>query len=408
MRGPPGVEDPAAVRCIDGHLFSEIYCRSARWEVAQLIPVDPDGEALHTRAKLDDELDVEEVSLDAWRKRLSSPERPRIPGLSILPEVLDLSHRQAAEPNPFRKPTERELDREGHLLVERHVRIPSVPHPGDLDPPSVGYGDVTPGLGGVPVEAHLRRERVPLRGKMLPVERTQKVPARGAPEDPRALPWIPIYRQLEEVWAFGRTANRHGIQTFPGAEVGGAEERIVVSVQVERHDPCVGGLMPEDSGVSVGALDVGQDGVPGVLCPAAAPVPAIGDALHARFAGVRSGIDARVAGYQGRLLARPEAGGVVPVHNRRSGPDAAQAIVRLERVVDLLPVHEVLADRVSPAHRAPGDAGSMPLKEQVVFPLVEHQAIGIVDPVLSRREVELGPKQLGVSRVPAHSFLPFQ
>ena len=64
----------------------------------------------------------------------------------------------------------------------------------------------------------------------------------------------------------------------------------------------------------------------------------------------------------------------------------------------MLPVHEVAADRVAPGHVSPRVAERVVLVEEVVLALVVDQAVGIVHPVLRRREVELRPERLLIGR----------
>ena len=74
--------------------------------------------------------------------------------------------------------------------------------------------------------------------------------------------------------------------------------------------------------------------------------------------------------------------------------------VRVERLRDrerlLLPVHEVGAGGVAPAHVAPAGAVRVVLEEQVPRAVVVDQAVGVVHPVPLGREVQVWPVLLVV------------
>ena len=72
-----------------------------------------------------------------------------------------------------------------------------------------------------------------------------------------------------------------------------------------------------------------------------------------------------------------------------------------EHVAKLLPVHQVAADGVAPVHVAPFPAVRIVLVEQVILAVVEDEAVGVVVPAASRREVELRAEPLAVEIVGA-------
>jgi hypothetical protein len=55
----------------------------------------------------------------------------------------------------------------------------------------------------------------------------------------------------------------------------------------------------------------------------------------------------------------------------------------------VLPVHQVRAHRVPPAHVTPGITLGVVLVKQVVLPVEKHQPVRVVHPVLLRRKVKL-------------------
>ena len=60
-----------------------------------------------------------------------------------------------------------------------------------------------------------------------------------------------------------------------------------------------------------------------------------------------------------------------------------------ERDGQFLPMHEIAADGVAPAHVAPRVAEGVVLEEEVVFAFEVDEAVGIVGPVAGRGEMVL-------------------
>src|ERR1700676_3691531 len=55
----------------------------------------------------------------------------------------------------------------------------------------------------------------------------------------------------------------------------------------------------------------------------------------------------------------------------------------------MLPMHQVAANSMAPAHMTPSVAERIVLIEEVVLSLVVHQSVRIIHPILFRREMEL-------------------
>src|ERR1700687_3314252 len=66
----------------------------------------------------------------------------------------------------------------------------------------------------------------------------------------------------------------------------------------------------------------------------------------------------------------------------------------------MAPMHHVRADGVAPAHVSPHISLRVVLVEEMVFPFVINQPIGIVHEVLGRCEMKLWPPRFVVSALP--------
>ena len=247
-------------------------------------------------------------------------------------------------------------------------------------------------------------------GELLAVEVADEVLGAGAARDaagvevdrqhPLGLLRVAVHGQREQVRALPHPAGGAGraevAQVGPVLEVRGAVEGDFVLVgEGDRHQPALGGGVPEHLRVAeVVRADV-EDRVAGVLGPGGTAVGAVGEGLLL-LAGrlLRTGVH----GDQGRVLPGPEAGGVVLVQHHAAGEDHFLVVLRNGQR-ELLPVGQVGADGVAPGHVAPGVAGRVVLEEQVVPALVVDQSVGVVHPVLGRGEVELGPVLLVVEGV---------
>lgn len=91
---------------------------------------------------------------------------------------------------------------------------------------------------------------------------------------------------------------------------------------------------------------------------------------------------------QALLLRAAQAAGVLAVDD-----DAARehhfAVLLRDCDWKLIPMQQIRTDGVSPAHVTPLIAEGIELKEEVVFPVKVDEAVGIVRPVLARREMYL-------------------
>ena len=90
-------------------------------------------------------------------------------------------------------------------------------------------------------------------------------------------------------------------------------------------------------------------------------------------------------------------GGVLPVDDCATGENRS-VDVRKQSYRQVLPIHHVLADGVSPVHRTPGVSVRVILIEEVIRPLEIDQTVRVIHPLLRRREVVLRSILLTVLR----------
>ena len=105
-------------------------------------------------------------------------------------ERLDLTDGPTVEPKASRSNAQRERAREAHLLIERHARIRSAIHPGNLDAPLL-LREITVGLDGIVVAAIVRGKWSGLRREVFSIEISDEIAAVRAGEHPGRVPVVP-------------------------------------------------------------------------------------------------------------------------------------------------------------------------------------------------------------------------
>src|SRR5215471_12336726 len=151
------------------------------------------------------------------------------------------------------------------------------------------------------------------------------------------------------------------------------------------------GGVPGDTGVAeVGHIEI-EDGVVAIGRPCAPVVDAEGDVLGLAYS-LRSLSVACVDGDEAAGL-WTESAGVVGVDDDAAGEDHG-AIFFGNGYGQLMPVEEVGADGMAPAHVAPLVSEGVVLEEEMVFAVIEDEAVGIVGPVARGGEVYLRAKGL--------------
>src|SRR5689334_21569356 len=94
----------------------------------------------------------------------------------------------------------------------------------------------------------------------------------------------------------------------------------------------------------------------------------------------------RVDRDQAFLASSAEAAGIARVHDDAAGEHHLALFFR-QGDWKLAPMQQVRANGMSPAHVAPLIAKGIELEEKMIFPMKINEPIGIVRPVLARREV---------------------
>ena len=136
--------------------------------------------------------------------------------------------------------------------------------------------------------------------------------------------------------------------------------------------------------------DARKHRVPGVLGPGAAAIVAVGHRLNA-VGFVRQHVaGGRVKSHDHWLGTGLQPGRVPPIDDGRAGENGP-ILVRGQRRRQFRPVDQVFTDRVAPVDVAiiEAGAGGIMLGEEVVFPVVEEEAVDVAHPPLLVGEVEL-------------------
>ena len=180
-------------------------------------------------------------------------------------------------------------------------------------------------------------------------------------------------------------------------KVGGSvEEDFVFVGEGDGHDPAAAGGVPEDVGVAEVRHFQVEDGICGEFGPGAAPVVAPGEVLGLQCgAGAGFGRVPCVDGDETGLAIGAEAARVVLIHNGRAGEDHDSVFLR-KGDGEFLPVEQIGADGVAPAHVAPGVALGIVLVKEVVLAVEPDEAVRVIGPVGLRGEVELRAEGLVV------------
>jgi hypothetical protein len=96
------------------------------------------------------------------------------------------------------------------------------------------------------------------------------------------------------------------------------------------------------------------------------------------------------------LIAEAEAAGIAAIDDHTPSENH-DTIFFPQSHREFLPVEEILAYRVPPAHVAPSVAEGVVLKEEVILAFEVDEAVRIVSPVFLRREMDAGAVRLFIS-----------
>ena len=140
------------------------------------------------------------------------------------------------------------------------------------------------------------------------------------------------------------------------------------------HNPAPGFFMPKDFRVAEVTCIGCQYGIVLIAGESASVVGTVSNALYLPVAVLR---------INGDDSSRTETGSVIGIDNSRTAEDSSQCIGR-NGYGEMLPVYEVFADSMSPAHISPFGAVRVILVEKVVFAILVYHSIGVVHPTVKR------------------------
>ena len=238
--------------------------------------------------------------------------------------------------------------------------------------------------------------------ELFPIERTYEILGSGAAkrtagiditdQDP-LLQFRTLHRKLDQVRAFPNARMRS--LSFPEAALIRPVLQIGRRIELhllpygEHHDPFIGFLMPEDFRVAEITLRRSKDRIPVIFLERPAVVQAIGHTLHLPVAG---------RGIESHDSASAKTGGIILIHHTATAEDRTQGI-RGDRHRLMLPMNQVLADRMPPVHIPPHRAIRIVLIEQMILTILVHHAVRIIHPSPSRREMIGRTEFLPVRRI---------
>ena len=106
-----------------------------------------------------------------------------------------------------------------------------------------------------------------------------------------------------------------------------------------------------------------------------------------------SGRVASVNGNQARCVLTAEPAGILRIDDGTASEDHSPVLF-LQRDRQLRPMQKILADRVSPTHVAPFISERVVLEKEVILAFEVNEPVGVVGPMLARREMVLRTKRL--------------
>ena len=146
----------------------------------------------------------------------------------------------------------------------------------------------------------------------------------------------------------------------------------------QNHLPLLALGVPEQLGIAeIPGVFRHNYRVAGIFGEAAAIVVTVSNTL---------GLAVAVGGVHGNDGIAAETCHILFVHNGAAAENGAQ-IVRSQGNAQVLPVHQILGNGVSPVHVAPEAAVRVVLEEKMPFSVLVHHAVGVVHPAPVGREV---------------------
>src|ERR1700728_2653905 len=225
------------------------------------------------------------------------------------------------------------------------------------------------------------------RGECPAIEGADLVAGRAAMKYPLLTIVISINRELKKIRAFMKAFVM--ALTRPCFEIGRVEEGHAILFK-QNHYPALGRFIPEDlgiPGVVRAHLAIGvQNRISGSTVERSSIVYAVCDALHLF---VRGAVESRIDQHE-RIFA--PSSGILVVDETCARPRRAE-LVEHERGRQLLPVNQVLTDRVAPVHEAgvPLDSEGKGLPEEMILTVVKDGAVDVIAPATLDGKVKLRP-----------------
>ncbi|MBA7694955.1 hypothetical protein ES703_103571 [subsurface metagenome] len=273
--------------------------------------------------------------------------------------------------------------REAECLIERHAGHRDL-GPADLNLASVR--GVAEQLRGIVIAVMDPMFAFVIRRESLAVELTNSISCIGGKDDPARTLRIAINRQFKKFRALV-IALKPALE-LPVPEVcrvvEGHAGRVFMMI-VHRQDPVLAGLVPDDLRIAAGMFNHRVAFVFGEGSPA---IITVGNTFSSPGAG--PGGDDHLLG--ARLPTRR----VVLVQNPAAGERPVAAFLVVDGNWQLLPMNQVLTDRMSPMHITPVPAIGIVLEVEVPFAVIINHSVTVIVPPDLLREVELRPQRLAV------------
>lgn len=165
------------------------------------------------------------------------------PGVLPIVEQRDFPDRVAKDPRAIRGASQRQFAREGHLLIEWHVRKGRASHPGGLNPPSVARFGIAPGLRGVEIRADITRIPRGFLFELHSIKAADGILSAALNQHPFQVVAIPVQRQFKKVRALKAVLDGVAL-VLPVQQIRGSED-MVLAVPIKHHYPMIAGDMPE-------------------------------------------------------------------------------------------------------------------------------------------------------------------
>ena len=175
-------------------------------------------------------LNIPQIAREGAERVVAGGEGLVVPFVLACIEARDLLDGLPEEAQAVRRSAQGQLAGEAHLLVERHLGVLAAAHPGDLDTPAIGTGNVAVGLDGVEVRTVVAGEYAGLGRERVAVERADLIVPVRRRENPPVFTGTALDGHLEEVGALVAARQGQGLEARPDLHVGRGEQGEVRAV----------------------------------------------------------------------------------------------------------------------------------------------------------------------------------